>query len=239
MIAIPALDLRDGACVQLVGGSYAHEAIRLPDPVAVAGRWAALGFRRLHVVDLDAATGRGENSAAMARILAAGLGPQAVQVGGGVRDEAAVAGWLSAGARHVVLGTRALSDPDWLRGVAAAFPGQLIVAVDVRDSLVVVGGWTEAIARPLEQVLASLEPLPLAGVLVTAVHREGALAGPDFDLMRRVTSLTRHPVQAAGGITSFDDLIALERLGISAAVLGMALYAGRLDPARLALEYFA
>lgn len=239
MIAIPALDLRGGACVQLVGGSYEHEAVRQPDPIAVAARWAGLGFRRLHVVDLDAATGCGENHVVVAGVLGAARDHTSVQVGGGVRDEGAVARWLAAGARHVVLGTRALSDPAWLLATAAAFPDRLIVAVDVRAGKVLVRGWTETIAQPLEEVLASLEPLSLAGVLVTAVHKEGALAGPDLELMDRVTRLTRHPVQAAGGITTLEDLIALERLGVSAVVVGMALYTGRLDPERLALEYSA
>lgn len=239
MIAIPALDLRDGACVQLVGGRYEQEALRLTDPLAVAARWASLGFRTLHVVDLDGATGQGENEAVVTRIILETPGLGAVQVGGGIRDEQAVEKWLEVGARRVVLGTRALEDPNWLDAVAWKHSEQLIVAVDVRDGAVVARGWTQAIGRPLDRVLHALESLPLAGLLVTAVHREGAMAGTDLALFEQVVGRTRHPVLAAGGIASFEELRALDRLGVSGAVIGMALYTGALDPQRLVEEYRA
>ncbi len=239
MIAIPALDLRDGACVQLVGGRYEQEALRLADPLAVAARWASLGFRALHVVDLDGATGQGENEAVVTRIILETPGLTSVQVGGGIRDEEAIGKWLEVGARRVVLGTRALEDPNWLDMVAWRHADQLIVAADVRDGHVVARGWTQAIGRPLDRVLHALDPLPLAGLLITAVHREGAMAGTDLALFEQVVPRTRHPVLAAGGIASFEELRALEKLGVFAAVIGMALYTGALDPHRLVEEYHA
>ena len=127
MIAIPAVDLRDGACVQLVGGSYAEERVRLDDPLDVAREWAQLGFRRLHVVDLDAATGRGSNAAVVDESLADG-GFDAVQVGGGVRDGRRGGGAARGGRGGVVVGTRAIEEPDWLAEAAARFPGEIIVA---------------------------------------------------------------------------------------------------------------
>jgi phosphoribosylformimino-5-aminoimidazole carboxamide ribotide isomerase len=236
MIVIPAVDLRDGACVQLVGGRYDREAVRLDNPLAVARQWAALGFQRLHVVDLDGATGRGENRAVVARLLADQPALE-LQVGGGVRSRAALEGWLEAGARQVVIGTRALDDPAWLEGVAQDHAGRLIVAVDVRDGAVVADGWTRPVARTLEDVLRSLDPLPLAALLVTAVHREGLLGGPDLALVDRIGAGTRHPLIASGGIATFEQLEALRRLGVSAVVLGMALYTGALDARRLVEEY--
>lgn len=236
MIAIPAIDVRDGACVQLVGGAYENERIRLGDPVAVARQWRVLGFRELHVVDLDAATGRGCNDSVVERLLA-DRDRVAVQVGGGVRSLERARALIAAGAARVVAGTRALEDRAWLEQVVAAFPGRIVVAVDVRNAKPVVRGWSSAIPANLDDIFRSLKDLPLAGVLVTAVDVEGRLCGPDLGLIERITKASRHPVIAAGGITTLDDLRALESLGVSAAVVGMALYTGDMDAAACAAAF--
>jgi phosphoribosylformimino-5-aminoimidazole carboxamide ribotide isomerase len=236
MIAIPAVDLREGACVQLVGGSYADEQVRLDNPLEVARGWARAGFRRIHLVDLDAATGRGDNSAIVRDIL--GEIPVAVQVGGGVRSGDTIERLLEEGATWVVLGTRALEEPEWLAGTASAFPGQLIVAADVRERQIVTRGWTRTLTRTVLDVVEQLNDIPLGGVLVTAVHREGQLAGTDLFLMEDVAELSVHPVIASGGISSVGDLRELAERGIAAAVIGMALYTGALD-ARAVAEEFA
>jgi phosphoribosylformimino-5-aminoimidazole carboxamide ribotide isomerase len=239
MIAIPAVDLREGACVQLVGGSYAREHVRMPDPVAVARRWIALGFRRLHVVDLDAATGRGSNAAVVAAVLDATAGLEVeVQVAGGVRDEATIGRWLAAGARRVVIGTRALEEPDWLAAMAARFPDRILVAADARGRRLATRGWRHTLARGPIGAVRGFDALPLAGLLVTAVHREGRLAGTDLPLMRAIAAASRLPVIASGGITTMEDLRSLAACGIAGAVIGMAFYTGVLD-ARGALEEFA
>jgi len=234
MIAIPAIDLREGACVQLVGGAYDAERVRLADPVAVARRWSEAGFRSLHVVDLDAATNRGENRAVIAALLGRGGD---VQVGGGVRDEAAIAGLLEAGAARVVVGTRALEDPAWLARMARRFPGRIVAAVDARGGRVVTHGWTVTQPRDALTVLFALASLPLAGVLVTAVEREGRMQGPDLELSERAAKAVPFPVHASGGIAAAGDLRALSDRGISAAVLGMALYTGALDARAVAGEF--
>jgi phosphoribosylformimino-5-aminoimidazole carboxamide ribotide isomerase len=234
MIAVPAVDLREGACVQLVGGSYDHERIRLEDPVAVARSWRDLGFPRLHVVDLDAATGRGHNTALIERILKLGGD---VQVGGGVRDEARVKALLDAGASRVVVGTRALEDPAWLEKTASAYPGRLVVAADVRGRNVVTRGWEKTLPEDVGAVVDRLNGLPLGAVMITAVHREGQMAGTDLPLMAELAGRSRHPLQASGGITTLEDLRALARARVSAAVLGMALYTGALDARAAATEF--
>lgn len=235
MIAIPAVDIRDGACVQLVGGSYAAERVRLDDPPAVAREWVRLGFRRLHVVDLDAATGVGANQASVGAILleCAGL----VQVGGGVRTTERVRELVEAGASNVVVGTRALEDPDWLANVAESYPGKIIVAADVRGRDVVTRGWTCTLTQNVLDVVTALNMLPLAGLLVTAVHLEGQMRGADLALMQDVIERTDLPVIASGGVATLSDLHALERCGAAAAVIGMALYTGALD-ARLTAQEF-
>ena len=235
MIAIPAVDIRGGACVQLVGGQPDQEKVRLADPVAVARRWEALGFARLHVVDLDAAFGTGANDAVVERILDRAVLP--TQVGGGVRDDARAETWLAAGAAAVIVGTRALEDQSWLRTVAGHHPGRIIAAVDVRDRQMVVRGWTEAIDYNLIEVVEQLDDLPLAGLLVTAVHREGLMKGPDSDLLRELASATSLPIYAAGGIATVEHLERLADLGLAGGIIGMALYTGVLDAATLAQRF--
>jgi phosphoribosylformimino-5-aminoimidazole carboxamide ribotide isomerase len=236
MIAIPAIDLRDGACVQLVGGSYADERVRLEDPVSVAAGWERAGFRHLHVVDLDAALDRGSNATLVAEILRATQAE--VQVGGGVRDESAVERLLDEGATRVMVGTRAIEDMRWLETLADRFPAQLIVAADVRDRRIVTRGWLRTLPLGILDAIEELNALPLAGILVTAVHREGQLLGTDLPLMEDVAEAADCPVYAAGGIASLIDLRALADRGIAAAVIGMALYTGSIDP-HLAAEEFA
>ena len=237
MIAIPAVDLRDGACVQLVGGEYAQERVRLEDPVSVARDWADAGFRRLHVVDLDAATGRGENRSIVREI--AGLGGIEVQVGGGVRSADRIEELLDEGAARVVVGTRALEEPVWLMDMAGLFPGILIVAADVRERRIVTRGWARTLPRHIVDAVEEMADLPLAGIMVTAVHREGQLAGPDLALMEELAETSAVPVLASGGIASADDLRALEHRGAAGAIIGMALYTGVLDPRATAQEFDA
>ncbi|MEP6833354.1 MAG: 1-(5-phosphoribosyl)-5-[(5-phosphoribosylamino)methylideneamino]imidazole-4-carboxamide isomerase [Gemmatimonas sp.] len=237
MIAIPAVDLRDGACVQLVGGEYAKEKVRLPDPASVARDWASQGFQRLHVVDLDAATGKGNNSKIVREILRESSVP--VQVGGGIRNEDQIERLLDDGATYVIVGTRAVEDESWLAEVSDKFPHQLIVAADVRERRIVTRGWTKTLSQNVVHFVEGLAELPLAGILVTAVHKEGLLQGPDLLLMEDVTEASAWAVQASGGVSSFDDLRALEHRGLAGAVLGMALYTGLMEPRRIAEEFGA
>jgi phosphoribosylformimino-5-aminoimidazole carboxamide ribotide isomerase len=236
MIAIPAVDLRGGACVQLVGGSYEQERVRLDDPATVARHWAAHGFRSLHLVDLDAATGRGTNEELIRDILADRS--IEIQVGGGIRSGETIERLLSEGAHHVVVGTRALEEMEWLAEMTSLFPNELIVAADVRDRRIVTRGWARTLPRDILDAVAELNDLPLAGILVTAVHKEGQLGGTDLPLMEDVAELSDAPVIASGGVTTMNDLRALADRGVAATVIGMALYTGVLD-ARLVAEEFA
>ncbi len=231
MIVVPAIDLREGHCVQLRGGSYDHELVRLDDPVAVAARWRALGFAELHLVDLDAATARGDNAELVASILA--LDGLAVHVGGGVRDDAAVARLLAAGARSVVVGTRAVADPAWLTRIATSNPDRVSVALDVRHGVLTTEGWQVQTIRDPVELAGSVAELPLCQVVVTAVDVEGTAQGPDLALVRRVRSATTQRLGIAGGVSSSDDLVELRGLGVDAAIVGTALYTGVLDPEAL------
>ena len=235
MIAIPAVDLRDGVCVQLVGGSYQQERVRLDNPIDVARSWERYGFNRLHIVDLDAATGRGTNLPVVRNLLFDSSVP--IQVGGGVRSGELVEELLEAGAMRVIVGTRAIEEPDWLAGLAAQHPGEIIVACDVRERRVTTRGWAHTLPVDILDVVNELNGLPLGGLLVTAVHREGQMQGTDLPLMEDVAESSNFPVFASGGVTTMQDLRALEHRGLAGVVIGMALYTGALDPIVVAGEF--
>ena len=235
VIAIPALDLREGACVQLAAGSYDEEVIRIPDPVGVAVAWRQYGFRHLHLVDLDAVAGRGNNAVEIQAILTAT--DVEVQVGGGIKSRESIHQFLADGAQRVIIGTQALEDPDWLVEMSTDFPGCIIVAADVRDRKVLSHGWTRIQPMLVLDLVEDLNGLPLAGVLVTAVHREEAMRGTDLPLMEDVAEAAEFPVFASGGLGNIGDLRALADRGVAAAVIGMGLYSGAMDPWAVADEF--
>jgi phosphoribosylformimino-5-aminoimidazole carboxamide ribotide isomerase len=234
MIVVPAIDLRDGYCVQLRGGDYGSELLRLEDPVSIAASWRDRGFRELHVVDLDAATSRGSNASLVEAICR--IGGIEVHVGGGVRTDEDVARLLGAGAHSVVVGTQAVTDPAWFADVATANAGRVSLAVDVRGGLVATEGWLVTTTAAFADVVATAEPLPLHQIVVTAVDVEGGLAGPDLRLVERARAATQHRLGVAGGIASRVDVAALLARGVDAAVVGAALYTGALNPEGLTEE---
>ena len=236
MQVIPAIDLREGACVQLVGGSYADERVRVVNPLAVAENWSRLGFGRIHLVDLDAATGRGSNRETVRTILDV-RGAKQVQCGGGVRNLATIIELFAAGASEVVLGTRAIEDHPWLDDIVLRYPNRIIVAADTRGRQLVTRGWSETDGRNVIDFIEKLSSLPLAAILVTAVDREGRLEGPDVALMREIALRSKAPLQASGGVRNVDDLRALAEVGVSATIIGMALYTGMLDPQTIIEEF--
>ena len=237
MQVIPAIDLRDGACVQLVGGSYADERVRIADPIGVAAGWADAGFKRLHVVDLDAATGRGSNKSTVNQLLAEnGL---RMQCGGGVRDLESIMDLFAAGASEVVLGTKAIEDRDWLETAATLYPNRLIVAADTIGRSVATHGWSKTTSLDVTTLVRDLNRLPLAAILVTAIEGEGLMQGPDLGLMRELASLSRLPVQASGGVGTLDDLRDLAAAGVSAVIVGMALYTGAIETSAIIEEFSA
>ena len=144
---------------------------------------------------------------------------------------------LDGGADRVVLGSRAVTDQSWLESIASKYPGRVLVALDVRERRVVTRGWTEELDRPWEEIVADLNTLPLAGIALTAVHREGLMGGTDISLVESVVAASALPVQAAGGIGTVDNLRALARCGVAGAILGMALYTGAINPEEIAEEF--
>jgi phosphoribosylformimino-5-aminoimidazole carboxamide ribotide isomerase len=235
MIVYAAIDLKNGEAVQLVGGRADAQRIAWPEPVAVAQRWIDAGFRALHVVDLDAALGSGDNRVVIAEILDVATVP--VQVGGGVRDDESVAALVEAGASRIIAGTRAVEDPAWRARMAQRYQASMVVAADVRGDHVVTRGWTTQTKLTAATLLDDLNDEPLAGVLITDVGREGQMTGIDVAKFAELVKRSRHPIMAAGGIRDLTDLRVLAEAGVAGAVLGMSLYTGAIDPAMVAAEF--
>jgi phosphoribosylformimino-5-aminoimidazole carboxamide ribotide isomerase len=235
VIAIPALDLRDGACVQLAAGSYDNEVIRIPDVLGVESAWWQYGFRHLHIIDLDAITGRGNNTELIQTILS--RTEAETQVGGGVRTRETIQQLLNDGAERVVIGSRGLEDPDWLADMSTLFPGSIIVAADVRDRMVLAQGWARMRPMLVLDLVDELNRLPLAGLIVT-VSQYDDLTGSHLALMEDVAEAADFPLLAAGPFAGINDLRAISDRGVAAAIIGMALYAGAMDP-RIVAEEFA
>jgi phosphoribosylformimino-5-aminoimidazole carboxamide ribotide isomerase len=220
---IPAVDVLDGRAVRLHEGERDRIAIEGGDPVALARRFVAEGARRLHLVDLDGAF-EGVPSAGLLDRIARVSAEVPLQVGGGYRTLDAIAAALAAGADRVMVGTAAL-EPTFLRDAAARFGEQLVVAVDARDGLVAVEGWTRAADISAAELARRCADAGVRRLLVTATRRDGSLAGPDLELLGEVLPCGV-PVLAAGGIASLDDLAALRGLGCEGAVVGSALWRG-------------
>jgi phosphoribosylformimino-5-aminoimidazole carboxamide ribotide isomerase len=240
VLVIPSIDLRGGRVVRLLHGDYARETVFSDDAVAVVRSYAGSGARRVHVVDLDSA--RGTADAASARAASAVVGSLAVlgvevQVGGGVRDAAAAQRWFDSGASHVVLGSLAVSDPDSAQALSVAFPGRVLLALDVRDGLAQAQGWTRSGGDALDH-LDRWAGWPVAGVVHTAIERDGALAGPSLEALHTICERFRGPVIASGGVTTIDDVRACRDAGAAGVIVGRALHEGIFD-LRAALASFS
>jgi phosphoribosylformimino-5-aminoimidazole carboxamide ribotide isomerase len=224
---IPAIDLRDGRCVRLVQGDYDRETVFSDDPIAVARRWAEEGAPRLHIVDLDGAReGRPVNDEIVRGIIEAVDLP--VQVAGGVRDLGAVEGWLAAGAERVVLGTAALRDPDLVAEACRRHGERIVVSIDARDGVVAVEGWREATSEQAEALLPRLAALGVQRFVYTDIARDGTLTSPNFEAIEALVGATKAAVIASGGVAEVAHLVRLAELGAEGAIVGLALYDGRL-----------
>jgi phosphoribosylformimino-5-aminoimidazole carboxamide ribotide isomerase len=235
MMVIPAVDLMDGKCVQLVEGKPWSAKVTIDDPVGMAIRWVEQGAKRLHIVDLDAALGSGSNEQVIKSILAKVKVP--VQVGGGIRDDSKADRLLSAGAAQIVVGTRAVTDVDWLKSLVFTYPERVIVAVDARGSKISVKGWTNDTSINLIQYVKSIEDLKIFGLLYTNISVEGKLKGIDIKPIEKLAQSTKKKLFVAGGITTIDDIVSVSSAGAFAAILGMAIYKGKIN-LKEALERF-
>jgi phosphoribosylformimino-5-aminoimidazole carboxamide ribotide isomerase/phosphoribosylanthranilate isomerase len=223
---LPAVDVKDGRAVRLVQGELEKESI-YGAPLDVALEFQTAGAEWLHLVDLDAAFGRGENSALLAEVV--GKLDIKVELSGGIRDDESLRRALATGCRRVNLGTAALEDPEWTARVIAEHGDRIAVGLDVRGHTLAARGWTKE-GGDLFETLQRLDRDGCARYVVTDVAKDGTLAGPNIELLKSVCAATSKPVIASGGISSLDDIAALAALrstGVEGAIVGKALYAGK------------
>jgi len=225
VLVIPAIDVLGGKCVRLVRGDYANPTVYSDDPMDVVDSFAGAGAQRIHVVDLDAARGEGENHSLIQSI--ARRTDIKVQVAGGIRTEVQVDRLLEAGAHAVVMGTAAVREPRLLERCARNHSGRILAALDVRGGLPSVHGWTESEPLQVGILLARWDVLPLAGVVFTSIERDGTLEGPDLKTLARVNAMTSLPIQYSGGIATIDEIRAVGEAGAAGVIVGKALYEGR------------
>ena len=234
MLAIPRVEVRGGVCVRPTLPDDV-DSYTIGDPISVTRGWAQAGFRRVHVVDADACAGNGSNASLIEEIVRDGW--VEVQVSEGAQSSEEIERVVSLGAVRVVLGSRALEEPDWLAGAADLYPGLLVVATDVRERRVVTRGWVRSLPVDILDLVSELNGFPLGGLLLSPGQPFGQRNGFDLSLVEDVADACAFPLFAEGGVSSTYDLRALEHRGVSAALLGEPLYAGTLDARSVAMEF--
>lgn len=228
----PAIDLKDGRCVRLLQGRMEDATEFNPDPADQARRFRDAGFGRLHLVDLNGAfDGRSSNASAVRAVLAATDRP--VQLGGGIRDRAAIDAWLADGVARVILGTMALRDPETVRAACRDHPGRIVVGIDARGGQVAVEGWAEQSEMKATDLALAFADAGVAAIVYTDIDRDGALQGVNVEATADLARVSGLPVIASGGVAGIDDIHRLKAVadsGIEGVIIGRALYDGRIDP---------
>ncbi len=229
----PAIDLKDGNCVRLLRGEMDAATVFNNDPGDQAKAFKDVGFKRIHLVDLNGAfEGKPVNAAAVESILAATDVP--AQLGGGIRDLATIEMWLDKGVSRVILGTIALKDPELVKDACKRFPGHIAVGIDARDGMVAIEGWAETSETSALDLARKFEDAGVEAIIYTDIDRDGALQGVNVEATQALASAINIPVIASGGVASIKDienLLAVQSSGIEGVIIGRALYDGRIDPA--------
>jgi phosphoribosylformimino-5-aminoimidazole carboxamide ribotide isomerase len=232
MLLIPAIDLKDGKCVRLRQGRMDDETVFADDPLDMAQRWVDAGARRLHLVDLNGAfAGQPVNTQVIRRIADA-FPDVPIQVGGGIRDEDTVQLYLDAGVQYVIIGTKAVSAPHFINDLCLEFPGHIIVGLDARDGKVAIDGWSKLSNHDVIDMAQHFERDGVEAIVYTDISRDGMMRGVNVEATVKIASEISTPVIASGGISSLDDIKALQAVaeeGIMGAIIGRALYEGSID----------
>jgi phosphoribosylformimino-5-aminoimidazole carboxamide ribotide isomerase len=223
----PAIDLRGGKCVRLMQGDYGRETVYGDDPAEMARRWVAQGAEYLHLVDLDGARdGYWANKDAVERILSAVSVP--CELGGGIRDEVTIRTLLDVGLCRLVIGTKAVKEPDWFRKMCRKFPSRLAVGIDAKNGLVATDGWLKTSSMSAIELAKQYDTDPVAAVIYTDIAKDGMLEGPNLPAMAQMQQAVDLPVIASGGVTTADDVRNLVQTSVAGCIIGRALYEGKL-----------
>jgi phosphoribosylformimino-5-aminoimidazole carboxamide ribotide isomerase len=233
MLLIPAIDLKDGRCVRLRQGDMNQETVFSEDPVAMAGHWIGLGARRLHIVDLNGArSGKPVNEPVVRRIIAAYGEQVEIQLGGGLRDLDTIERYIDDGVRYVVIGTAAVKNPGFLQDACSAFGGHVIVSLDAKGGKVATDGWSKLTGHDVVDLAEKFEDYGVDAILYTDIGRDGMMGGVNLEATVALARAVKIPIIASGGIASIDDierLCGVEVDGVTAAILGRAIYEGAID----------
>ena len=227
MLVIPAIDILGGRGVRLWQGDFQQSTTYSDDPASLSVDFERAGAQRVHVVDLDAARSSGDNRSVIETLIA--KSSLTVQVAGGIRSEEHVAAWLAAGATAVVMGTAAVREPELLAECAHKHGGQVMAALDIRNGKPAVSGWVEIETISIDDLIARWNELPLAGVILTSTDRDGTMAGPDLEILKRVRGLSRLPIQYSGGVSSLEDVRLVREADVAGVILGRSLYEGKIS----------
>ena len=232
MLIIPAIDLKDGACVRLRQGLMDDSTVYGDDPLAMAARWVAAGTRRLHLVDLNGAfDGKPINGEAVTSIAKA-YPDLPIQIGGGIRDLATIEHYINAGVKYLIIGTKAVKEPEFVSLACKEFPGHIIVGLDAKDGLVATDGWAEVSDIKATELAKRFEQDGVESIVYTDISRDGMMQGVNVEQTVAMAQASTIPVIASGGVTNMDDIKALQAVaseGILGAITGRAIYEGTLD----------
>lgn len=232
MLLVPAIDLKDGKCVRLRQGRMEEDTVFSDDPVAMAGHWVDCGARRLHLVDLNGAFAGEPVNGDIVRAIASSFPDLPIQIGGGIRSLEIAQAYLDAGVHWVIVGTRAVAEPDFARDLCRLFPGRVIVGLDARDGRVATHGWAEITDMDVTTLASQFGDFGVSAIVYTDISRDGMLQGVNVEATAALARAIDIPVIASGGITNLDDvreLCAVAHQGIEAAITGRAIYEGTLD----------
>jgi len=232
MLLIPAIDLKEGKCVRLRQGRMEDDTVFSDDPVAVAAKWVEQGARRIHLVDLDGAfAGKPKNADVIHDIVKA-FPDVPVQIGGGIRDEDTIQGYLNAGVQYVIIGTKAVTEPHFIANVGVEFPGHIIVGLDAKEGKVAIDGWSKLSKHDVIDLAQQFEDDGVESIIYTDISRDGMMSGVNVEATAKLARAIHIPVIASGGITNIDDIHALGMVaedGIMGAITGRAIYEGTLN----------
>ncbi len=232
MLLIPAIDIKEGKCVRLRQGVMEDSTVFSDSPVAMADKWVELGAKRLHLVDLDGAFAGKPANAEIIHEIAERHPNVPIQIGGGIRDERTIEGYLDAGVQYIIIGTRAVNEPHFVSDVAIEYPRHIIIGLDAKDGKVAIDGWSKLSKHDVIDLAQHFEEDGVHAIIYTDISRDGMMQGVNLESTKQLAESVRIPIIASGGVTNMQDLIELQKLeesGVQGVITGRAIYEGTLD----------